>query len=316
MFSPSCLLIVNADDLGIADVVNHSILKGMCQGMITSASLMVCMPSAGHAMSEWKANVARFRYGAGLGIHFCLTSGPSAIPESVPLLVDSNGMLRLGFAGLVKHLYSLHRNEFLTQVAAELDAQLAKADEFAKRFHVEFDHIDSHQHVHVLPGIGPLIEARARQRKLILRVPCERYGSWRRWGRSVRLRFPAGVAKKMILDHYASRSLRDKPSVGYFGIIDTGQVNRESIRSILNVVPQVAKKTNLSVFEINLHPWDHMSIQDDSLTCSEDDRRFAHDPGRSEELLAVMDYESLLDQMNRLNIRPVGFDHIWKKTVE
>ncbi|MDO5566130.1 MAG: ChbG/HpnK family deacetylase [Planctomycetia bacterium] len=306
-------LIVNADDLGLAVCVNDSILEGMTRGLITSASLMVNMPCAEDALKKWSRCQHEFQYGAGLGVHLSLTSGPAAISDTNGLLTTADGTFRFGFAGLVKALYSSGRKTFLDCVANELDGQLDRADEWAKRFNVQFDHIDSHQHVHVLPGIGALIEERAARRRLILRVPCERYGSWSRFARSCRLRFPSGIGKKIILDHYAAKSFKTKPAVGYFGIIDTGHMDTDSIRSVLNVIPAIASRTGLSAFEINLHPWNHEQIANNMLVCSGDDQRFARATGRSDEFHAVMKHVALLEQMKQLGIEPVGFDRIRKE---
>ncbi|MDD3588456.1 MAG: ChbG/HpnK family deacetylase, partial [Thermoguttaceae bacterium] len=71
-------LVVNADDLGLAPCVNDSILEGMKHGLITSASLMVNMPWAADALEKWCRDQQYFKYGAGLGVHLSLTSGPAA----------------------------------------------------------------------------------------------------------------------------------------------------------------------------------------------------------------------------------------------
>ena len=306
MRDASFQLIINADDLGLTESVNDSILDGWCHGLITSASLMVNMPRAEDALEKWTRRKNEFRYGAGLGIHLSLTSGPAALPQTDGLLTAEDGTFRSGFAGLARSLFSFRHTTFLDRVAKELNAQLDRADDLAQRFGVTFDHLDSHQHVHVLPGIGPLIEKLAAQRQLVLRIPSERYGSWQRFRRSLRLRFPAGVAKKMILDHFAVRSFKERPAVGYFGIIDTGHMNLSSILAILEVIPRVAEQTGLTMFEINLHPWNHELVDGESLVCSNDDRRFACLPGRSEEKNAVLEKDVLLERMEQLGIKLVG----------
>jgi len=43
-------MIVNADDFGFSEAVNHGILKGMQEGIVTSTSIMANMPGFAHAV--------------------------------------------------------------------------------------------------------------------------------------------------------------------------------------------------------------------------------------------------------------------------
>lgn len=59
------LLIVNADDFGLADGVNRGILEAHQHGIVTSTSLMVLRPAAGEA-----GQAARDRPELSVGLHF------------------------------------------------------------------------------------------------------------------------------------------------------------------------------------------------------------------------------------------------------
>src|SRR5215210_4893477 len=78
-------LIVNADDFGLSDGVNHGILRAHDEGIVTSASLMVRQPAASAAAGE-----ARRRPRLSVGLHLDLgewafrDGGWSALYEVVP----------------------------------------------------------------------------------------------------------------------------------------------------------------------------------------------------------------------------------------
>ncbi len=87
------LLIVHADDLGMAKAVNAATTRALATGLVNSASIMVPCPSFSDAVA-W----AREHPEADLGIHLTLTSewksyrwGPVLPARSVTTLADSNG---------------------------------------------------------------------------------------------------------------------------------------------------------------------------------------------------------------------------------
>ncbi|HUP50477.1 MAG TPA: ChbG/HpnK family deacetylase, partial [Thermoanaerobaculia bacterium] len=91
------LLIVHADDLGMAHSVNAASFRALETGLVNSASIMVPCP--------WLPEVAAYARrnpGADLGIHLTLTSewtsfrwGPLLGANRVPSLLDGSGYLYL-----------------------------------------------------------------------------------------------------------------------------------------------------------------------------------------------------------------------------
>jgi hypothetical protein len=87
------LLVLHADDLGVAHSVDSASLDALDRGVISSASIMVPTP--------WVTEVAAYARAhpdADLGLHLTLTSewrdyrwGPVAAARDVPTLVDSAG---------------------------------------------------------------------------------------------------------------------------------------------------------------------------------------------------------------------------------
>ncbi|HEX4213526.1 MAG TPA: ChbG/HpnK family deacetylase [Candidatus Dormibacteraeota bacterium] len=105
------LLIINADDFGIAGWANEATLRAITEGVVRSASLMAPMPAAGEAM-----RILRDHPDLPFGVHLtvlCDMPGqawsPLAADGTVPSMVDESG-----------HLYGLERlPEFLERVSVE-----------------------------------------------------------------------------------------------------------------------------------------------------------------------------------------------------
>jgi chitin disaccharide deacetylase len=78
-------LIVNADDFGRSASINAAVVRTHCEGILTSASLMVNEPAFDEAVSLAKQNPT-----LGVGLHLSLVCGKSALSsEKIPGLVNS-----------------------------------------------------------------------------------------------------------------------------------------------------------------------------------------------------------------------------------
>ena len=129
------LLIVHADDLGVAHSVNSASIKALEIGLVSSASILV--PCA------WLPEIAAYARAhpeADLGVHLTLTSewslyrwGPVLGKERVPSLLDSSG-----------YLYPLEDEAAahvdIKEVEAEIRAQIARA----RSLGIQPTHLDSH----------------------------------------------------------------------------------------------------------------------------------------------------------------------------
>jgi predicted glycoside hydrolase/deacetylase ChbG (UPF0249 family) len=135
-------LVVHADDFGLAPGVNRAIEEGLESGALTSASILLGGPYARSAVT-WAAGHSEFDF----GVHLNLTYGrPTLPPEQVESLVDSRGRFH-GLATLLCRL-ALKRIR-MEEVIAEWRAQIEAIDTAG----VVVSHLDSHQHVHLAPGL-------------------------------------------------------------------------------------------------------------------------------------------------------------------
>ncbi|HEU4400576.1 MAG TPA: ChbG/HpnK family deacetylase [Candidatus Polarisedimenticolia bacterium] len=135
-------LIVQADDFGLAVGVNRAIEEGLESGVLSGASILVNAPRAAEALA-WAAAHPRFAF----GVHLNLTGGRPVLPAAeVPSLVTSKGE----FPGLRWFLFRFLLGRVrLEEVRREWEAQIA----VARRAGVHVGHLDSHQHVHLLPRL-------------------------------------------------------------------------------------------------------------------------------------------------------------------
>ncbi|MBK7864489.1 MAG: ChbG/HpnK family deacetylase [Archangiaceae bacterium] len=210
-------LVVNADDLGLHPRIDEGILRAHSEGIVTSASLLVAGRNAPRA-----ARAAR-EAGLPLGVHLCLTSHltPSAPPSAVRWLAPGGRFRRdwgelstAWLAGLIP--------------AAEIELELTAQLERAREQGVEPDHLDVHQHVHLMPGLARIVERLAERRALPLRWP-------RELPRATWLRRPSAWAKAALLSTLGMvRPARGARRVKAVGLFDSGGLSEARLLKLLS----------------------------------------------------------------------------------
>ncbi len=136
--------IFNADDFGISQGVNQAIVKAHKEGVLNSTSIMITLKYAPQAIE-----LAKDMPELNIGLHGNLTNENAVLlPQEIPLLVDANGKFKHGFVNLAV-LSLLHPREFKRQAKAEIKAQIEKA----RQAGLKLTHLDSHRHIHMIPGI-------------------------------------------------------------------------------------------------------------------------------------------------------------------
>ena len=139
---PDC----HADDLGLDEAINDAIFDLADAGQLQGASLMVAGPAVAHAMAG-----LRSRPGLKIYLHLVLSEGPPiSAPAEIPLLVNGQGCLNLGFGRLL--LASLwprrHTSNLSRQLATEIKAQILR---FQSLLGAQSIYLDGHQHIHLVP---------------------------------------------------------------------------------------------------------------------------------------------------------------------
>ena len=163
------LLIVHADDLGMAHSINRASIKGMESGLVSSASIMIPCP--------WLPEIAayaRSHPAADLGLHLTLTSewslyrwGPVLPKERVPSLVDSSGYF---YPTETEAAARINPKE----AEAEIRAQIARA----RALGIQPTHLDSHMGtLYQNQALFETLFRVAREHQLLVRVSMEWFPS-------------------------------------------------------------------------------------------------------------------------------------------
>ena len=145
-------LVVNADDLGLAESVNRGIAETIEMGVVTSTSLMVNTPATDDAIRRLRYLRALGRP-VSVGLHFNIVLGPPL--SACASLVDERTGEFLPLHSLIWRCVA--KKVDLDDVQMELDAQLGRAKQLLAKISMPVTHIDSHRHAHVLPGIFELV---------------------------------------------------------------------------------------------------------------------------------------------------------------
>jgi predicted glycoside hydrolase/deacetylase ChbG (UPF0249 family) len=156
------LVILHADDLGMAHTVNTATLEALEKKWISSASILVPCPWFPEVVAFGKAHPE-----ADLGIHLALNSewtafrwGPVSSTSTVPSLLDPDGYLPL-----VEEIVAA--NAHPDEVERELRAQIEKA----RTAGIPISHFDSHMGtLHHTPAFTAIYRRLGRQYGMPIRA--------------------------------------------------------------------------------------------------------------------------------------------------
>ncbi|MDC0709427.1 ChbG/HpnK family deacetylase [Stigmatella sp. ncwal1] len=225
-------LIVNADDLGMHPSLDAGILRAHREGIVTSATVLAMGPSAPEAVLHAREQ------GLALGVHLALSTRlPCAAPAAEVPTVAPGGRLRASWADFARAWLTGQVRR--TEVEQELAAQLARARELG----ATVDHLDAHQHLHLLPGLRTCVESLARRERLPVRWPDQLpRASW--------LRTPGSALKTLLLTvlaRTAPRPLSGVHRVSAGGVFEAGRLDESTLLSLLDTLPA-------GDFELGCHP--------------------------------------------------------------
>ena len=241
-------LIVNADDFGLHSAVNHGIIEGYEKGCIRSTSFV-----AAGAAAEEAAELARKHSGLGVGIHLTLVAERPVLPPSeVPSLLGENGRLLPDHMAFIRRYMTggVRREELY----AECEAQILRAREMG----VRLSHIDSHQHLHVLPGVVKVVLSLAKKYGFTkMRLPAEPFLFTGGYPTSAgRYMAKCGLTSCARMAKSAIRSAGIVTPDSFFGMLAGGHLYTPHFLSILRALPD-------GVSEIMVHPGKDNRVLDD-----------------------------------------------------
>ena len=233
-------VIINADDFGLHSATNIGIVKGLEEGLITSASIMACGKAFDDAVSLVKKHCID-----AVGVHLVLDEEePILPPHQIPSLVTSDGCF-LNRRTLLKRLYFSNRIS-LIEVEIEFRAQIERCLENG----LSLSHLDSHGHVHVYPRIARLVARLAREYGIQrVRIPLERLTVVELSHFDVRKYINKCIVSMFsIMTRGYFKKYGIRYPAGFMGMLHGGKLNSKNLEYVFSRLPQS------DVVEIMSHP--------------------------------------------------------------
>ena len=141
-------VIINADDLGLSQEINDAIFDLMSKRVVTSATMMASGPSILRAF-----DVSKHFSACSFGVHLNLTElRPFSRHEGLQELLNEHGEFR----DVLDRTPDKVRKSWklLGAIADEWCRQI----EFVGNAGIQISHLDSHQHVHTIPVVFPVLK--------------------------------------------------------------------------------------------------------------------------------------------------------------
>lgn len=266
--SPLKRLIVTADDVGMHPAMTDGAIHAHRQGIVTACSIVV-----GGVDFERAAELLRGERALDVGVHLQLVEGkPLSDPSTIASLVSGKAFrpawpsfARAWLQGSVRRV----------EVERELRAQVERA--LARDLHLT--HLNSHQHLHLLPGIFAIVERMAVDYGIhYLRIANDR-GGVARLGR----RLAIGLLGR--LGRIAARRNRIASNERTLGIANAGALDEATLIKLLDRVRGVTELVTHPAVEsedlARAYPWGYAWSRELEGLCSP----------RLREAMAVRDIE-------------------------
>jgi len=264
-------VIINADDLGIHPDIDKGIVSSFENGLTSSASLLLTMPH-----SE-KAARSAFEKSLPIGVHLDVFSGKSfAGHDRVPLLTDESGNFNLSNFQLLYSCSFKRDKELIKQISIEFELQFQAARDMG----TPFTHFDSHNHVHMFPGIYEI---------LVRLAPKYGFTKMRRstepWS-MIRPRFPFGNLIKWAVLKSCRRETSLRVPEHFVGLVNSGRLSHSML------IHWLRKALPGRTYEIGVHPG--FQIEDlDSLALRQESADFISQKARQEEHDALTNEQAI-----------------------
>ena len=236
-------VIFHGDDFGLTAGVNHGIIKAFKYGLLTSTSLMAVGEAAEEAMDLALENPV-----LDVGIHLVLVDEPPLLSLKIlPTLFSPHGRLP-SRNRILRDVFS--RRLDYGQVEAEWCAQVERVLNRG----IEISHLDSHQYLHLFPGLFNVSRSISRRYRIsFVRGAMTEPVLFRRWtdsgmGRLVQWIGIWGWTRLMAAAGCFSRETTI-PSIGFLnagGGLDCG--------TVLRILDHLSIHRSCTLVEFMLHP--------------------------------------------------------------
>jgi hopanoid biosynthesis associated protein HpnK len=223
-------LIVNADDFGLTHPITEGTIDAFERGILTSASMI----ASGEAFDRAAGYAARHP-DLDCGVHLMIVQGEPTLPaDNVPSLVKEDGKFLPGYAEfMARYLGGGVRDE---EVEAEWTAQIGRL----RAAGVRITHLDSVQHLHLVPGLFRVALRIARANGILAmrfpRVPTVLRRAEKGTVRRSLEFLPLRLMEQSNLPHLNSSGIRTPDR--FFGFHSAGHLDQKALRSVLFGVPQ------------------------------------------------------------------------------
>ena len=229
-------VIVHADDFGLTEKINQGIWRAHIDGILTSTSIMANGRAFEHAVC-----IARSTPTLDVGIHLTLIEEKALLNfEEIPTLVASNGNFYGHAFGFVwKYLLGQVN---LEEVRKELETQIKKVLDAG----ISPSHLDSHQHLHMLPGILSIVVELGQKYGIpAIRFPRET-GVFRKIKNVPFTRFTQAIILNLFCE-MGKRKIKRRTDF-FAGFLFGGNLNKENLLCILQYA------NHNGTYEIMCHP--------------------------------------------------------------
>jgi len=232
-------LIITADDFGIAEGVNKGIIECYKRRAITDTSLLAVGESF-----EGASRLAKENNLNKIGVHLALTGPfkPISHEEEVSTLLTKNKTFSRNHSTFfIKYLLNLIN---INEIKKEFKNQITKIKN--KGFIIT--HIDSHEHIHMMPGILKVVIDLAKENNInYIRFPLERLSVKDKiknpflWLRNILLSSICRISKKLI---DMSKLKRNDAFIGHSF---AHNINKEKLIKTISLVKN-------GLIELGVHP--------------------------------------------------------------
>lgn len=238
-------VIINNDDFGLSHGFNLAIEDCYKNGLTTHTSIRTNGIAYKQAVSCIKTKLNKI----GLGVHLNLSDGKT----STLALASKKGYYKRQFFNYLIEL--IFPNQSLIQaIESDLRLQLEKA---VKRDRLKISHLDSHEHVHMIPPIFKIVCKVAREYSIpYVRIANENWYTTGNIKQDLTPFINTNIIKYIILKIFSRINIKTLrlynlcSSDRFYGIIYSGYMNTSTIIEAL----RDALKHHLSVIEILAHP--------------------------------------------------------------